>query len=363
MEKVVYILGAGFSAPLGLPVMSNFIEKSKDMYFKEKDKYKHFEDVYKEIEKLSTVKKYYDSDLFNIEEILSIFETEKYVGKSSKNISFIDFIADVISYFTPKFDLINNASIEILPNWFDRILGNDYNLNLYGKFISNIQNLNFKIKTKDAFGLNNPRVQCEKKEETKALYSIITLNYDTIIEELCAIMNSYSSSNNAIDLDTHISEKSNVWENLRIAKLHGSIDKNNIIPPTWNKTIVDENIQNAWKLAFNLLKEANHIRIIGYSLPNTDSYVKYLFKSAFTQDSHLVHLKKIDVMCLDDMQNNVEKRYNSFINFNNFRYKNIDFIKFLEFFDQQHSEKYITQTKEISWNKLEELHEEFFNNN
>lgn len=32
VENVVYILGAGFSAQFGLPIMSNFLEKSKDMY-------------------------------------------------------------------------------------------------------------------------------------------------------------------------------------------------------------------------------------------------------------------------------------------------------------------------------------------
>ena len=31
-DRGVYIVGAGFSAPLGLPVMSNFLMKSKDMY-------------------------------------------------------------------------------------------------------------------------------------------------------------------------------------------------------------------------------------------------------------------------------------------------------------------------------------------
>lgn len=41
-EKVVYILGAGFSAPLGLPVMSNFLVKSKDLYFSDTEKYKRF---------------------------------------------------------------------------------------------------------------------------------------------------------------------------------------------------------------------------------------------------------------------------------------------------------------------------------
>jgi hypothetical protein len=30
IEKVTYILGAGFSAPLGLPVMGDFLLKSKD---------------------------------------------------------------------------------------------------------------------------------------------------------------------------------------------------------------------------------------------------------------------------------------------------------------------------------------------
>jgi hypothetical protein len=33
MKNVVYVLGAGFSAYAGLPVMSNFIEKAKDIYF------------------------------------------------------------------------------------------------------------------------------------------------------------------------------------------------------------------------------------------------------------------------------------------------------------------------------------------
>jgi hypothetical protein len=32
VDRVVYLLGAGFSAPLGLPVMSNFLMKSKDLF-------------------------------------------------------------------------------------------------------------------------------------------------------------------------------------------------------------------------------------------------------------------------------------------------------------------------------------------
>ena len=65
-------LGAGFSAPLGLPVMSNFLVKSKDMYFGDPVTYRQFDTVFKTIEELSIIKNYFKADLFNIEEILSI---------------------------------------------------------------------------------------------------------------------------------------------------------------------------------------------------------------------------------------------------------------------------------------------------
>ena len=32
MNRVVYVLGAGFSAPLGIPIVRSFLEKSKDLY-------------------------------------------------------------------------------------------------------------------------------------------------------------------------------------------------------------------------------------------------------------------------------------------------------------------------------------------
>ena len=38
-QSVVFFLGAGFSAPFGLPVMSNFIDKARDLYFSDPDNY------------------------------------------------------------------------------------------------------------------------------------------------------------------------------------------------------------------------------------------------------------------------------------------------------------------------------------
>ena len=49
MENVVYLLGAEFSAPLGLPVMKDFLLKSKDLYFQNRDEYGHFVEVIEEV--------------------------------------------------------------------------------------------------------------------------------------------------------------------------------------------------------------------------------------------------------------------------------------------------------------------------
>jgi hypothetical protein len=139
---------------------------------------------------------------------------------------------------------------------------------------------------------------------------------------------------------------------LSIAKLHGSIDKGNIVPPTWNKTNNPEIIP-AWKRAYQLLAQANHIRIIGYSLPIADTYVKYLLKSAVVSSEHL---KMIDVICLDP-DGSVKARYDDFISF-----------RYYQFFDRS-AEQYLEIVKansrggedKLVLNRLETAHRSFCN--
>ena len=82
MNNTLYIFGAGFSAPLGLPLMNNFLVKSKDLYFKDKSKYAYFDEVFNLIDEMSVSKNYYNTDLLNIEEILSILEMQSFLEES-----------------------------------------------------------------------------------------------------------------------------------------------------------------------------------------------------------------------------------------------------------------------------------------
>jgi hypothetical protein len=50
-----------------------------------------------------------------------------------------------------------------------------------------------------------------------------------------------------------------------------------LVPPTWNKTEYSEYLSPVWRAAAVELTEAKNIFIIGYSLPKTDLFFKYLF--------------------------------------------------------------------------------------
>jgi hypothetical protein len=108
MEKVVYILGAGFSAPLGLPVMSNFLIQSRDLYFSDPVKYSEFEGVFETIDKISVIKNYFNTDLFNIEEILSILDMQAKLDGATLAKPFLDYIARVIRHYTPTLHIPDN---------------------------------------------------------------------------------------------------------------------------------------------------------------------------------------------------------------------------------------------------------------
>ncbi len=329
-EKVVYILGAGFSAPLGLPVMSNFLVKSKDLYFSDTDKYKHFKSVFDEINELSISKNYYSADLFNIEEILSIIEMGIFLEGDKLKKVFIDYILDVIKYYTSKIQPLSHSTPANWPNVMFGSGPDDLN-KYFGCFVANLIGTKFKVTTKEqtkAMTMQSERVrmlESERISSRSTQYAVITLNYDLVLENLCSFINERSVSMEEMKFNSQ--EFTSDWENYPpLAKLHGSVDTGTIVPPTWAKGN-NPKIIPIWQHAYQILREANHIRIIGYSLPIADSYIKFLLKSAVVKTEHL---KTIDVLCMDDINDSVRKRYDAFMEFNNYRFKNASITYYLK---------------------------------
>jgi hypothetical protein len=80
-------------------------------------------------------------------------------------------------------------------------------------------------------------------------------------------------------------------------------------------------MQSVWKFSHSLLSQSNKIIFIGYSLPETDLYVKYLLICGI-KDCY--NLNKIIVVCPDE-QNKIQPRYEKFFDIN-FRNKAFEFI-------------------------------------
>jgi NAD-dependent SIR2 family protein deacetylase len=60
-----------------------------------------------------------------------------------------------------------------------------------------------------------------------------------------------------------------------------------IVPPTWAKGGQSEVLRPVWARALQALREAGRIFVIGYSMPSTDEFFRYMLALALTTNEHL----------------------------------------------------------------------------
>jgi hypothetical protein len=337
---VVYVLGAGFSAPLGIPIMSNFLVKSKDMFFEDRARFGYFQKVFDRIRQMSIAKNYYSADLFNIEEILSISEMTSFVHGHQFRDEFLQYIRDVVAFYTP--DLVDYGTLP--SNWEGFVFGRDPSWTAYGYFVANLCNARL-VRNESQKG---QAIVCKQNDDRKATYSVVSLNYDLVLEKVC----DYAASHFQMEMPMVFCKADGEAVGPRLAKLHGSLDGGSIVPPTWSKGSHPD-IVPAWRLALEELRSANQIRFIGYSLPSADAYVRYLLKAASIDSPHL---KQIDVICWDP-NGAARARYDEFVTFANYR------------FVSGKTEDYLAVLRELTlgrdhraghpWRRLERAHHTF----
>ena len=347
MEKVVYLIGAGFSAPLGLPVMSNFLVRSKDLFATQPEKYRHFEEVFKTIANMHVCKSYFEADLFNIEEILSILEMREGLESSSEVRTFIKYITDVVQHYTP---VLKQPPPVRQGGWMQSIFGVGI-ASHYGSFVGSLFNLKFSV----AWPPGNPdsgAIRFASCENATASYSLVSLNYDLVLENLTSFLNEHHPSAKQVRFQREFSRGTSADAiEVPLSKLHGSVESREIIAPTWNKSLHPKLVSN-WKKAHELIADANYIRILGYSLPTTDAYIKYLLKSAVVNSSNL---KRIDVVCRGDI---AKRNYDECVRFNFYRFKDARLEDYLVRIHEASMDSLHFGT-DRDFNKLERVHEEF----
>jgi hypothetical protein len=154
-------------------------------------------------------------------------------------------------------------------------------------------------------------------------YSVITLNYDRVLESVEDYMRTAYVDFGSGGFHRPCASEAPEGHTL-LAKLHGDLSPDEIVPPTWAKG-KHEHIKPDWEAAHSALSRANYIRILGYSLPQTDSYVRFLLKSAIAPDTHL---KRVDVVCRDK-SGTVHERYREFVDPQRLRFVSKDIAEYL----------------------------------
>jgi len=359
MLRVVYILGAGFSCPLGLPLMKDFYDKSRELARNDESKYGYFAEVIGTIYGTHSAQNYFEYPRFNIEEALSILEMRENLGGKVNRERYERYIIDVIKGCTP--DIPPQDFHPNYAEWKTEIFGREENWNWYGHFFASLVGLKLRLEKGKETGEAKKSLGLERIRDRNVEYSIVTLNYDAIPEKVCDYINHYTSRLAGEDIRFIDGEDKQVTSDGKaslpyLVKIHGCVNKGKIIPPTYIKGLYQKEMPVSWKVAYALLMKANEIRIVGYSLPSSDCYIKYLLKAAIGDSKQL---DRIDIVCLN--KGNENERYHQFISFDKFEFAPKSTENYLGYLYQLRGVELTDEL--ITFDKLEKAHKEFMKNN
>jgi len=296
----VYVLGAGASVHTGAPLLNDFLVTARHLYQAKADLLhrESFGRVFDWINSLRASAYYVDVDTDNLEHVFSILEMSRQIGLEGAAELSDDLVQLVVETLDRQQLVFRGGKLVPEP--------------VYQQFATQLLASNRRRKevTKaDAFGGND---------------SIITFNYDVMVD--CAL----AYAGYTINYHVAAPPKPN---GIDLLKLHGSVnwgiskcsdeptitvvppplgDANNplmqegvgvpirmathslprarcnhcgnacglrplLVPPTWSKAINRwRAVADVWAQAVRNIESAQQIVVIGYSMPETDTFFKYL---------------------------------------------------------------------------------------
>lgn len=282
--------------------MRNFLDKAKELHRLGKfpDATESFDKVFKGITELRNVHSKCDLDLVNVESVFAAFEMAKTINK------FGDYSPEEIDELIAAMKRVIVHTIEEMIE-FPVVRRKIQTPLPYGKFAD----LVVSLKSDDGSHVGRS-------------VSIITFNYDMALDfafhdkripitygldeeedpSPVPILKLHGSLNWAFckeckkvvsrKLSEHLSEcvgslhlveipsiklqiGSEIFKNFTHCGIGRSDREPIIVPPTWNKTEHHRNLSRVWSRAAQELADAENIFVIGYSLPESDSFFRNLY--------------------------------------------------------------------------------------
>lgn len=291
----VYILGAGFSANRGIPLINNFMFRMRDAHewLFQKNRKIEADAIAKVLEFRKEAASAAYRIKINLENIEELFSLASASGDKDNNLSEAIRIAiaatlDFCSINQPEKN-IHIRSSQAIPSF--KNYGGE---SAYGQF-------EYKEIPTYRYFLDS---MLGSEGQPRGENTFISFNYDTIVEDSLTSMEvGFTYGFDTKDVAYQTSRLKLDDSGIKLLKLHGSINwaranypdlsdeklivydsysellKQNttpdLIPPTWRKNF-DGGLETIWAHALKAIESATRIIVIGFSVPETDTHFKYL---------------------------------------------------------------------------------------
>lgn len=287
MSDIVFIFGAGTSTHAGAPLMADFLDKARDL--RALNGSSEFEEdlhrVFAAIAHLQSVHSKSELDIVNLESVFGAFEMAELLGISAYS-GVVASLRHVISWTL-------NQSMEFKGE------------PLRGNILPNS-----RPSPSTAYNDFAKLLAALEGERPRRTAAIITFNYDIGLD--------YALEVNHLRPSYYISDSAG--GGIPLLKLHGSVNWGQcpecgclisapasptlvasrsfptyrfskpqqfhcqkqvvdcfIVPPSWNKSEGRKGLVSVWQQAAHEFATASTIVVCGYSLPETDSFFRYLY--------------------------------------------------------------------------------------
>ncbi len=325
MANTVFILGAGASYQAGAPLMNDFLDVAYNLWRTGdvKDFDQQFASVFRGRSALQQVHSKSQLNIQNIESVFAAFEMGKTLQK------FGDFNNEEIENLVAAMKSIIVATIESkleFPVSSDQ--ASIYSPYPYDSFVEMLQNLKTKSVPKQdvaviTFNYDLALDYAFYKEQIGIYYGLEGNRRDNAVPFLklhgslnwahCSVCGKVVPWELKEYYSTHqLRFKQNIYRLRLGSKIkehkHGDHEMYSeplIAPPTWSKAEYYKILSPVWANAAKELSDAENIFVIGYSLPESDSFFRYLYALGTVGSTILKRFWVFD----PDRTGDVEKRF------------------------------------------------------
>jgi len=321
----VYILGAGFSAHAGMPVMSNFMTRMRDVRELSSDlppeAARAIDLVLEERARLSGVRDKIKLNLDNVEDLFSLIDARATSERGNKSRRLTTSVRKAISA------TLLNSKERVVP----------VRMSIRSRVDAKLVRERVSLRPDAGIAGDDGHIEADPYRLFSALLlhrldaeadiltatdTVITFNYDLVLEDNLGCFS--VRPDYCLDEKSYSKATRPTPNAPKVIKVHGSVnweDKGRLgvnvvhdagqvlasedgraflIPPTWAKGTQTRLSRLLWSNAVDAIQKAHRIVIIGYSMPQTDLYFKYLLAAGLRDNSSLRRLTIINPSSLDE---------------------------------------------------------------